>query len=298
MKYSSLQSFLYEPQSIINGLLPYRYHQWTISIENITFGYHPHKELLKWFSLTIPGGKTTALVWWSGSGKSTLLKLILRLYDPIKGHISIDKQRLQELDTRDYYQSIGYLTQEPAVFDGSILDNMMYGYPDGDETSDLPIDDVLLHAIQEALDHAQCQFVKLLPEWVHTQIGERGVRLSWWEKQRLAIARIFFKNPHILIFDEPTAALDSITEHTLTQSLNRLFQNKTVIMIAHRLQTIIHADNIVVLDHGSIVQQWNHKTLISQDWLYKRLVDLQSWALHNDTEDDDDEEISWDKKDL
>lgn len=294
MKYTALQSFLYEPQGIINGVIPYRYHIGTIDIKNITFGYHSKKEIFTSFSLTISGGKTVALVWWSGSGKSTLVKLILRLYDPLQWSISIDNQILSQLDIHNYYHSIGYLTQEPAVFDGSILDNMMYGYPDNDQIGDITIDDTLLDMIREALDRAQCQFVKNLPEWLHTSIGERWIKLSWGEKQRLAIARIFLKNPHILIFDEPTASLDSITEHAITQSLNLLFKNKTVIMIAHRLQTIVHADNIVVLEHGKIVQQWTHSKLIAQEWLYKKLVDLQSWVLQ--TTHDNDDEISMEYK--
>jgi ABC-type multidrug transport system fused ATPase/permease subunit len=136
--------------------------------------------------------------------------------------------------------------------------------------------DKIRNAIRQALDHAKCDFIKHMKDGLETQIGERWVKLSGWEKQRLAIARIFFKNPHILIFDEPTAALDSISEHHITNTLHELFANKTVIVIAHRLQTVMNADQIIVLDDWKIVQSGRHEELLWQHGLYKELVDLQS----------------------
>lgn len=278
-KYQNLQEFLDTPQTISNGADSYQYKNGDIYLDNVTFSYNEDKQILQNFSLNIPGGKTLALVGNSGSGKSTIIKLLLRLYDPQSWSIMIDNQNLKDLEIETLYDNIGYLTQEPAVFDGSIRENMMYGapaniitdfswYQNSSQWRD--------NLIREALDHAKCGFVRSMKEGLETQIGERWVKLSWWEKQRLAIARIFFKNPHILILDEPTAALDSISEHHITNTLHELFANKTVIVIAHRLQTVMNADKIIVLEEGKIVQSGKHNELLSQEGLYKQLVDLQS----------------------
>lgn len=278
-KYQNLQDFLATPQTINNGTNSYYYEKGDIELTNISFSYNEDKQILHDFSLHIPGWKTLALVGNSGSGKSTIIKLLLRLYDPQSWSITIDNQNLKDLKIESLYDTIGYLTQEPAVFDGSIRENMMYGAPADViseyawfSTSSQWWDDL----IRQALDHARCDFVRTMKEGLETQIGERWVKLSWGEKQRLAIARIFFKNPHILILDEPTAALDSISEHHITNTLHELFTNKTVVVIAHRLQTVMEADTIIVLDDGKIVQSGKHSELLLQEGLYKQLVDLQS----------------------
>lgn len=286
-KYQWLYEFLYKSDQLVNGSLSYKYHNGTIECKGVTFGYHGKKTLFDSFDLTIPWGKTIAFVGHSWSGKTTLIKLLLRFFDPQSWSLLIDGQELKNLDLSSYYNHIWYLTQDPAIFDGTIEDNLMYGYTWSKDEDSIEVRE---QEMQKALSLAKCDFVEHLPEWIHTKVGDRGVKLSGWEKQRLAIARIFLKNPPILIFDEPTSALDSMSERAITQSMSTLFANRTVVIIAHRLQTVINADHIILLDHGRIVQQGKHKELITQDWPYKEMVDLQSGAMLNDEEDETDEE--------
>jgi subfamily B ATP-binding cassette protein MsbA len=130
--------------------------------------------------------------------------------------------------------------------------------------------------VADAIYQSQCDFIDGLPWWLSTEIGEKGIRLSWWQRQRLAIAKIFLKNPHIILLDEPTSALDSLSEELITKVLDRLFIWRTVIIIAHRLQTVKKADEILVIDDGDIVERWTHEQLISHNWKYKKMLDLQS----------------------
>jgi ABC-type multidrug transport system fused ATPase/permease subunit len=161
---------------------------------------------------------------------------------------------------------VGYLTQEPSVFDGTIRENLGYGVDEID-------DEQVLH---QALEDAQCQFVYELANGLDTEIGERGVRLSGGQRQRLAIAKMFVKNPHIILLDEPTSALDSESEHQVTLAMDKLFEHKTVIIIAHRLQTVKHADEILYIEDGQIVEQGNHKQLMKLKGKYYAMVELQS----------------------
>ncbi len=272
-RYDSLQELINIPVSIIDGSDEYNYQKWDISISDIKFTYWAEKEIFNNFSLNIVGGKTTALVWHSWSGKSTLIKLLLRLYDVWDWHIYYDKQEIRSLQKASLYTKVAYLTQEPAIFDGTIRENLAYAFAE----DSMMTDDAIWIALKRA---AIDEFVRWLPLWLDTQLGEKWVKLSWGEKQRLTIARVFLKNPRILILDEPTSALDSISEHIIIKSLQELMKDRTVIIIAHRLQTVMHADNIIVLEKGKIVQQGNHTELIEQEGVYKTLVDLQSGKIN------------------
>lgn len=291
-KFTQLEELLNSKQTIVDWKKKYRYQNWDIKLSNICFSYKEERSILDNLSLHIPGGRTLALVGNSGAGKSTIIRLILRLYDPGAGTIVIDSQPLQSLQLASYYEHVGYLSQEPSVFDGSILENMLYGLPSDQVMQNDMVPKVnttnskIIASITKSLQDAYCDFVDKLPEWLDTQIGEKWVKLSGWEKQRLAIARIFFKNPQILIFDEPTAALDSISENAITTTLHKLFQWKTVIIIAHRLQTVRQADQIIVLENGIIAQQWTHDELIKQTGIYNTLVDLQTGTLKENKADE------------
>ncbi len=272
-RYKSLQDLINTPTSIIDGKNTYKYEMWNIEVNDINFSYKEWKNIFKSFSVKIIWWKTTALVWHSWSWKSTLIKLLLRLYDVSSGEIFYDWQSLPSLKKETLYEQIAYLTQEPSIFDGTIRDNLSYAF----SKNELMTDSAIWSALEKA---AISSFVKELPLWLDTQLGEKWVKLSWGEKQRLAIARVFLKDPRILILDEPTSALDSISENIITHSLQELMQNRTVIIIAHRLQTVMHADNIIVLHDGNIVQQGKHMDLIKEDGIYKTLVDLQAWKIN------------------
>lgn len=236
-----------------------------ISMQKITFGYLEGK-VFKNFSLDITGGKKTAIVWPSGSGKTTLIKLIAGYLYPDKGDIWIDDHPLSKLDLQTYYKHIGYLTQEPSVFDGTIYENLCYALEHAPTQKE--IDSVILSA--------KCEFIKDFKDGIQTEIGERGVRLSWGQKQRLAIAKIMLKNPNIVLLDEPTSALDSVSESLIAQALQNLFQGRTVIVVAHRLQTVKESDEIIVLEEGKIIQRGTHVQLGTQEWVYKTMLDLQT----------------------
>lgn len=296
--YNRRQTFINTPPTIIDGPKQFVYHKGVIEFDQISFAYpqkkqkkqknkisgeakeisikqnadNPHVKsvssvcLFNHFSLTIPAGQTTALVGHSGSGKSTLVKLLLRLYDISKGAIMIDGQSLTDIQRASRYDHVWYVSQEPAVFDGSIRENLSYGLK-------TPASDEQLRASLKAVHLAE--IISQKPTGLKTHLGERGIKLSGGERQRLALARLILRDPEIIILDEPTSALDSISESAITQILKSRAGRKTIIVIAHRLQTVMHADQIIVLDHGTVVQQGNHIELISQEGIYKTLVDLQ-----------------------
>lgn len=178
----------------------------------------------------------------------------------------MDDQDIANVRLDSYFPYIGYLPQEPSVFDGSIRENLMYGL----------VKEATDDELYNALDYARCDFVRDMSQGLDTEIGERGIRLSGGERQRLAIARIFLRNPEILILDEPTSALDSFSEAAITEALHKLYENKTVIIVAHRLQTVKEADTIVVLKSGSIIEQGTHNSLLALGGEYAHMVDLQS----------------------
>ena len=244
----------------------FKYKKWDINIDNISFSYTTESNIFENFSLNIDGWKKTALVWESGSWKSTLVKLIAWYISPDEWRILVDWQNIEEVNVYDYFSHIGFLTQDPSVFDGTIYENLIYALKE--EPSE-----ALLKKIIKA---AKCEFIYDFNEWLQTEIWERGVRLSWWQKQRLAIAKIMLKNPNIILLDEPTSALDSFNEEEISQALNNLFKWKTVIVVAHRLQTVKSADRILLFENWKIIEDWTHQSLIKKNWKYKRMLDLQT----------------------
>ena len=241
-------------------------HEWgDIILDTVSFSYWKSK-VLDWLSLMIQWNKKTALVWPSGAWKSTIVKLIAWYIRPDVGKIIVNSQNLSEISLKSYYKHIWYLTQEPSVFDGTIRENLMYASESSTKQE-----------IQQAITLAKCDFIYEFADGLETEIGERGIRLSGWQRQRLAIAKIFLKNPEILILDEPTSALDSFSEEAITQAMNELFKNRTVIIIAHRLQTVKHADDIILLDDGMIVERWTHIELVEAWGQYAKMLELQSW---------------------
>lgn len=255
--YGDGKDFVYKRGDVVIDKISYDYGKWEV--------FHD-------FSLSITGGQKTALVGVSWSGKSTLMKLISWYIHPQSGTISIDKQLLPNgqntdfVSLKSYYQHIWYLTQEPSVFDGSIYDNLVYAL--NYEPSDAEI--------QKVLSDAQCQFVLDFPDGLESQIGEKGIRLSGGQRQRLAIAKIMLKNPQIILLDEPTSALDSFSEEEVTKAFDNLAKGKTVIIIAHRLQTVKQADMILVLEQGKVIESWSHTELVNKKWSYAKMLELQS----------------------
>ena len=258
---------------------------WNISLNNIYFGYNESQDIFSDFSLKLIWWTKTALVGESGGWKSTLIKLIAGYIRPDRGEIVIDNQKLSETKLSDYYHHVGYLTQDPSVFDGTIHENLVYGMTENlnEKISEDKKESSLSSALSSVILSSKCEFIYDLPQGIHTEIGERGVRLSWWQKQRLAIAKIMLKNPNIILLDEPTSALDSFNEELVTEALNNLFKWKTVIVVAHRLQTVKNADRILYIgemsaDKGGsgVLEDGTHISLIEQNGNYKRMLDLQS----------------------
>ncbi|HFB65540.1 MAG TPA: ATP-binding cassette domain-containing protein, partial [Aeromonadales bacterium] len=216
-------------------------------------------------SLHIPAGKSLALVGPSGAGKSTVFELIQRFYDPQKGRVLFDTVDIRELDPRDLRQQMSLVTQQPALFTADVSYNIRYGKPDA-------TDEEVIAAAKAAHAH---DFIMNLPDGYQSHLGEQGVRLSGGQKQRLAIARAILKDPRILLLDEATSALDAESEKKVQLALDELMKNRTTIIIAHRLATILHVDKIAVLDEGRVVATGTHKELIESNPLYKRLAELQ-----------------------
>ncbi len=239
----------------------------TVRFEGVTFAYptRPQVHALDDVSISLEPGHKLALVGPSGSGKSTIAHLIGRFYDPIDGKILIDGTDVRDWDTTVLRESIGVVAQEPLLFSGSIRDNVLYGRPGSSDPE-----------VIEALRAANAwEFVSTFPEGLETLIGERGVRLSGGQKQRIAIARAVLKDPRILVLDEATSALDVESEALVQRALERLMEGRTTLIIAHRLSTIRSADQVVVIEHGRVVESGDHKTLMAKGAIYARLVESQ-----------------------
>ncbi len=235
-----------------------------IKIENLRFQYDTTKEVvLQGINLHICKGERVALVGESGAGKSTLVSLIPRFYEVEQGTISIDGQNIQGVQQESLRQAIGIVQQNVFLFDGTIRENILYGSPNATDKE-----------LREAVTSANlADFIQSLPKGLDTLVGERGVLLSGGQKQRISIARVFLKNPEILILDEATSALDNESERLIQEALWKLSQNRTTIMIAHRLSTITGADTIYVMRYGKIIESGSHDELISQGGYYKILAD-------------------------
>lgn len=237
-----------------------------IEFKNISFKYED-EYVLKDFSLTIPKGKTVALVGQSGSGKSTIANLITRFYDVNKGEILIDGLDIRDLTTSSLRKQLGIVTQEALLFNDSIKNNLKLGKQNAND------DEVI-----EALKIANAwEFVKDLPKGIETNIGDSGNKLSGGQKQRLSIARAVLKSPPIMILDEATSALDTESERLVQIALENMMKNRTSIVIAHRLSTIQNADEIIVLNKGEIVEKGKHSELIAKNGVYQKLVEMQSF---------------------
>ena len=231
-----------------------------LAFEGVSFQYDGGSPVLDRVSLQIAAGSTAALVGPSGAGKSTLVKLLPRFYDVTAGRITLDGADVRDLTLKSLRRNIGIVAQEPLLLSGSIAENLRYGRPDATDAE-----------VHEAARLALAtEFIDRLPDGYETEIGERGVRLSGGEKQRLAIARAFLKNAPVLILDEPTSALDPESEALIKQALTQLLRNRTALIIAHRLSTIEHADEVVVLDRGRVVERGPHRHLLEQNGLYRR----------------------------
>jgi ABC-type multidrug transport system fused ATPase/permease subunit len=239
-----------------------------VTFDRLSFSYAGRKDTLKDINFSAGAGQVVALVGPTGAGKTTLVSLIPRFYEATGGRLLVDGTDIRQITLQSLRQAISIVLQEPLLFAGTIADNIRYGRLDATE-------DEVIEAAGAANAH---DFVMALPKKYDTILGERGVHLSGGERQRISVARAFLKNAPILILDEPTSAIDSKTEGVILDALDRLMVGRTTFMVAHRLSTIRHADLIVVLNHGEVVEQGTHDELITHNGLYRQLHDVQSGA--------------------
>ncbi len=245
-----------------------------VRFENVRFGYEPDREILKGVDLDVPAGAMVAVVGPSGAGKSTLSRLLFRFYDPQSGTILIDGQDISKVDQHSLRSAIGIVPQDTVLFNDTIGYNIGYGRADATQ-------DEIEEAARGAAIH---DFITSLPEGYDTRVGERGLKLSGGEKQRVAIARTLLKDPPILILDEATSALDSRTEAAIQATLRDVAQRRTSIVIAHRLSTIVDADQIVVLDEGRVAERGTHGQLLARRGLYAEMWERQQAEMESEAE--------------
>ena len=236
----------------------------TIAFRDVFFLYG-ERVVLRDLTLTLAGGQITALVGSSGSGKSTLVRLLMHLLKPAQGKVLVDGQDLADVALGSFYKQVAYIPQEPPIFDGTIRENLCF--------DELVADDRIREIVRQVgLDG----FVDLLPDGLDTLVGERGIKLSGGERQRLAFGRVLVQDPRIVIMDEPTASLDSVTERFVTDNMQTFFAGRTVIVIAHRLQTVRNASKIIVLEQGEIVEEGTFESLMARDGRFRLLWDEQT----------------------
>jgi ABC-type transport system involved in Fe-S cluster assembly fused permease/ATPase subunit len=242
--------------------------QGAIRFEDVRFAYDPARPILKGVSFEVPAHATVAIVGPSGAGKSTLSRLLFRFYDIQEGRIAIDGQDIRDVRQDSLRAAIGIVPQDTVLFNDTIGYNIRYGRWDASEEE-----------VREAARMAQvASFIEALPAGYDTQVGERGLKLSGGEKQRVAIARTILKGPPILILDEATSALDTATEREIQSAIEEVSHNRTALVIAHRLSTVVNADSIIVLQDGMIAEQGTHSELIARDGLYAAMWDRQREA--------------------
>lgn len=240
----------------------------SIEFENVSFSYNPDRPILKNISFTVPPGNTVAIVGPSGAGKSTISRILFRFYDIDSGSVRIDGQDIRDVTQKSLRESIGVVPQDTVLFNDTIEYNIQYGRPEA-------LQDEVRESAKMAKIH---DFVLELPQQYETMVGERGLKLSGGEKQRVAIARTILKNPKILLFDEATSALDSHTEKEIQASLKEVSQDRSTLVIAHRLSTIIDADEIIVLKEGEVVEKGNHAQLLALNGEYRSMWERQQEA--------------------
>ncbi|MBV6272139.1 ABC transporter ATP-binding protein/permease [Alcaligenaceae bacterium CGII-47] len=249
----------------------------SVRFEQVQFSYEPNRQILFDFSFEVPAGHTLAVVGASGAGKSTLSRLLFRFYDVDSGSILINDEDIRSLTQASLRAHIGIVPQDTVLFNDTILYNIAYGRPQADP-------EAVIRAAQAAHIH---DFIVSLPDGYQTQVGERGLKLSGGEKQRVAIARTLLKDPPILILDEATSALDTHTERAIQDELSQIARDRTTLIIAHRLSTIVDADQIIVVDAGRIVERGNHAALLAQAGRY-----AQMWFLQQSGQDDDVQDLT------
>jgi ABC-type transport system involved in Fe-S cluster assembly fused permease/ATPase subunit len=241
-----------------------------ITFNQVQFSYRPDRTILHDISFDILPGQKVAVVGESGSGKSTLVKLLFRFYDSSNGSISIDGQDISKVNQHSLRKAIGIVPQDTVLFNDTIFENVRYGRPDATDAE-----------VQQAIDLAHLRgFIESLPNGENTSVGERGLKLSGGEKQRVAIARTILKRPPIMVFDEATSSLDSQSEQAILTALKEISQGHTSLVIAHRLSTIVDADKIVVMGNGRILEQGSHRQLLDQNGAYKQLWQTQQDQHH------------------
>lgn len=237
----------------------------SIEFDNVSFAYHPERPILRHVSFRVPAGKKVAIVGPSGAGKSTIARLLFRFYEVNEGSISIGGHKIQKLTQDSLRAAIGVVPQDTVLFNDTLRENVRYGRPDASE-----------QAILAASEHAMLtEFISKLPKGYDTLVGERGLKVSGGEKQRIAIARALLKGPRIFLFDEATSSLDSHTEQAINQSLQTIARNHTTLVIAHRLSTVVDCDEIIVLEEGRIVERGSHRQLLEQSGRYKEMWQVQ-----------------------
>jgi len=250
------------------GARPLNVNSGNVRFENVQFAYEPDRPILKGLSFDVPAGKTVAIVGPSGAGKSTISRLLFRLYDLSSGRILIDGQDISHVTQASLRAAIGMVPQDTVLFNDTIRYNIRYGRWDASDAE-----------VERAAQLAQIDgFIRMSPKGYETQVGERGLKLSGGEKQRVAIARTVLKAPPILVLDEATSALDSHTEREIQDALERVSRNRTSLVIAHRLSTIVTADEIIVLDQGRIAERGTHVQLLASGGLYASMWNRQREA--------------------